>query len=390
MFTCGGALCLLLAGCSDPEPRVYSVARETRAPVAPAASSEAQLPQNASLPPYRWEAPASWEPHALTTFRVGSYRPYGELHDLVDISVTTFPGSGGDDLANVNRWRDQLELPHLSPEQLQKDRQELPSQMGNLAFYDYTSDKILEVGGEKRRLAAAVYRDQVHNISWFFRISGAESAVEKEMNHFKSMVASFATGAGVQQMEIPVPAHHGHHAPVGGAMVAPFAGGQTAAAAPQVSTSTPAASAHSAHGAGDPIWNVPTGWEQYPAEGMRFANFRSTETDPVVAVTTNVFRFPGDAGGLLDNINRWRNELQLSPWTADEMMAGGTQMTVSGHSMFIVDLNAETGDPARRILGAVFKHGGESWFVKMEGAVSAVQANMQNFIDFLRSIRFPS
>lgn len=372
----GAPVWVLLAGCSDPEPRVYSVARETRVSAqAGAASSEA----SAALPPYRWEAPDSWEPHPLTQFRIGSYRPYGERHDLVDISVTTFPGSGGDDLANVNRWRDQLELPHLTAQQLREERQELPSGVGNLAFYDFTSEKNLEAAGQqRRRLAAVIYRDEANNISWFFRVSGADQAVEQEMEHFKRLVASFETGSGVQQMSVPVPAHHHpHEASVPAAMQAPVT--------PPATTAVPAANRLAG-----PSWILPPAWQEYPAEGMRYANFRTSPSVEEGGVTVNLFRFPGDAGGLLENVNRWRGELDLSPLAADDLAENGTQMTIAGQSMFIVDLSAEQGDPVRRTLGAIFRREGESWFVKMEGHHSAVQSNLQNFIDFLRSLKFPS
>lgn len=372
---------VLLAGCSDPEPRVYSVARETRvsSETMPGAGGTAE---SANLPPYRWEAPESWEPHPLTQFRIGSYRPYGERHDLVDISVTTFPGSGGDDLANVNRWRDQLELPHLTSQQLMEERQELPSGVGNLAFYDFTSERNLEANGQqRRRLGAAIYRDEVSNISWFFRISGADQAVETEMTDFKRLVASFETGSGVQQMSMPEPVHH-HHAH---AAPAPAAQVPQASGTDPVLTAVPTGSRLV-----EPSWTVPSLWQEYPAEGMRHANFRTVPSVEEGGVTVNVFRFPGDAGGLLENVNRWRGELDLAPLAAEELEESGTRMTVAGQAMFIVDLSAEQGEPVHRTLGAIFSHGGESWFVKMQGHHGAVQSNLQNFIDFLRSLKFPS
>jgi hypothetical protein len=58
-------------------------------------------------------------------------------------------------------------------------------------------------------------------------------------------------------------------------------------------------------------WQAPAGWQERPGNGMRRASFQIAGADGAqadMAVTV----FPGDVGGDLANVNRWRPD-QASP-----------------------------------------------------------------------------
>ncbi len=349
---------LLWTGCSDPEPRVYRVERTERATptemTAPASGDLAGTPEQ--LPPYRWEAPEHWQAQPLTSFRVGSYRPAGDLYDQVDISVTTFSGFGGDDLANVNRWRDQIGLPHLTREQLQQDRKEIPSGMGPLAFYDYTGESA--DNETPFRIAAAIYRDATHNVSWFFRISGPQDAVAAEMPHFQRMVATFATGDNI---------------------------GTSSA---QPASNLPAPSSPSDPASLTLSWTVPADWKETTAsEKQTTALFRTIAPLTEGGVQTIVSRVPQSSADLLGLVNQWRSELQLNALTAENLDQHGSRMEINGLPMFIVDIQEADKEKPKRILGSIFPHHGDFWLIRTEGDESAVQGNLQHFITFLSSLR---
>src|SRR5690349_3907522 len=59
------------------------------------------------------------------------------------------------------------------------------------------------------------------------------------------------------------------------------------------------------------VWDTPEGWRAVIADQpMRVATFRAGPGD---GVEVSVTAFPGDVGGLLANVNRWRGQVGLAP-----------------------------------------------------------------------------
>jgi len=116
-----------------------------------------------------WTAPNSWKEKKLTEFRKASFvsvTPSGEC----DVSVTSFPGDTGGYLANLNRWRSQLQLPALKENELEKYIQK--KQFKYLSF-----DCVFFENKEKSmRIAMVMIKEDM----WFFKIVGPKKAVQTE------------------------------------------------------------------------------------------------------------------------------------------------------------------------------------------------------------------
>jgi len=126
-------------------------------------------------------------------------------------------------------------------------------------------------------------------------------------------------------------------------------------------------------------WTAPKTWR--PAETtstMRVATF-ATPSGVEVAVSA----FPGDAGGLLANTNRWRGQIGLGPLDEPGLVAEAQTETVDGVRVVILDM---TGD--QRMLGAVIVPGdGQTWFVKATGEPTLIGRLKPEFLAFARSFR---
>jgi len=85
-----------------------------------------------SAPSLVWTAPASWVAKPTTPMRKGSYSVSGENGEACDLSITAFPGAVGGELANLNRWRGQLNLPPIESEALESAVSRLS--VNNLTF----------------------------------------------------------------------------------------------------------------------------------------------------------------------------------------------------------------------------------------------------------------
>lgn len=102
--------------------------------------------------------------------------------------------------------------------------------------------------------------------------------------------------------------------------------------------------------------------------------------------------FPGDVGGQLANINRWRRQVGLGPVDPEAAKDFITELEVSGlpawQVAFTGPLSAsKIGEPVRMVVTAVF-HDGKTWFFKLVGAESAVTSEAENYDAFLQSVRF--
>ncbi len=135
--------------------------------------------------------------------------------------------------------------------------------------------------------------------------------------------------------------------------------------------------------AGNPQWTVPTNWQAGPASSIRRGSFtvkNAAGQTADIAVTA----FPGDVGGLLANVNRWRAQIGLEPVTQEQADGLATKLDVNGSAATVVDLVGAK----QRMIVATVPHEGNSWFFKMTGDPAVVEAQKAAFLDFVKSVKF--
>jgi hypothetical protein len=139
---------------------------------------------------------------------------------------------------------------------------------------------------------------------------------------------------------------------------------------------------HAADEAPVPTWTVPAGWTKVEQQKpMRYATLTAGEGTNKVEVVLSTF--PGDVGGLIPNINRWRGQVGLGPITQDQLAANATAFANPGFTGYTMRLKGE----AQHMLGAIIKDAkaDRSWFVKVTGAAAALDAQEAAFIAFAKS-----
>lgn len=207
---------LLLTGCGGDEVTTYEVPREAPADPAPPAMAShdhdhdhdhsheppaaAQPPmagagmmtplpgmseQAALFPTPEWEAPAGWEPQPLGSMRKGSWLVQrGGM--TADMSVLAFPGDVGGELANMNRWRQQIGLPPVNAT-------ELARVLGSVRIDGLPGKTILIVGtapvpGTTQPQATWGAFVEQGGGTWFFKLTGDRTLVEEEAEAFMSFL----------------------------------------------------------------------------------------------------------------------------------------------------------------------------------------------------------
>jgi hypothetical protein len=151
------------------------------------AQTETKSPQMAAMPAtdagaprIKWETPEGWTEVPPSSMRYASFSASAGNGDKVDVSVVTFPGEGGSDSDNVNRWRGQIGLPPI-------DQNAVTSQIAPLKTADATFSTADIVGAKTRTIAAWTRHD---GRVWFFKATGPNAAVEKEKPNFVKFIES--------------------------------------------------------------------------------------------------------------------------------------------------------------------------------------------------------
>ena len=340
------ALCLLLSACEPAEVTVYEVPKEESSNRLASASGGPEIP--AEDGEVLWQAPDHWQTLAPTAFRKGNYLYTSNSGGRVEITVSSFPGDVGGLLANVNRWLGQAGLDPIDQAQLMElvepgNVKGRPVVTVDLKADNPTPDSdriyasVVEFGGE----------------SWFFKMTGPHEAVESQIPAFNDMVQDlqFVTGAEATSKAPP---------------------------APSAETEI--------------VFDPPVGWIESVGSPLRVASY-SIDKDGLPPADFSITTFPGDTGGTVANVNRWRRQIGLEPWTADQVAANReTLENEAGHTFDIFDLKAiSASDPEEntdRILAAVLERDGRSWFFKLRGDALLLETQRSKFRSLLQSVRF--
>ena len=132
-------------------------------------------------------------------------------------------------------------------------------------------------------------------------------------------------------------------------------------------------------------WTAPTEWKIKQASAMRKGSFAvpgEGGSDADLSITA----FPGDVGGELANVNRWRGQVQLPPLAESDLAGQVTRTEHDGLAFAIVDFTG-TGANAQRILGAIVPFRGATWFFKLAGSDATVGKAKPAFLSFLQTVK---
>ena len=166
----------------EPEPtQLNAMPANAPSPSMPdGMGASSQMPaRDSAAPQIKWEIPQGWKQVPPSSMRYASFSA-GAGENKIDISIVMFPGEGGSDIENVNRWRGQIGLPPMS-------EAAVTSQITTLKAGDATFAMVDLAGTNARTLAAWVRRDAR---VWFFKATGPNAAIEKEKSNFVKFVQS--------------------------------------------------------------------------------------------------------------------------------------------------------------------------------------------------------
>lgn len=121
---------------------------------------------------------------------------------------------------------------------------------------------------------------------------------------------------------------------------------------------------------------------------MQMAAFQVGDGDKAIEVS--ITPLPGASGTLLENVNRWRGQIQLGPIKDEQLKKDVQELRVGGVLGHYTDLigRGSAKAPPERIIGAIVTRGKQTWFFKMRGPVEPVGQQKAAFDEFLKTVRF--
>jgi hypothetical protein len=143
------------------------------------------------------------------------------------------------------------------------------------------------------------------------------------------------------------------------------------------------------------VWDVPAGWKELPPTEMRRANLQPAGSPDAECA---LFVLPGEGGGLLDNVNRWRvKQFGAPPLLAADleklpkqklMGLDATRVEVEGtYQGMTATGTAGEAKPGFALVGLIAQVQERLLAVKMTGPKTLVDAERGHFDDFVKSLR---
>ena len=146
-------------------------------------SSGMEMPSGAALPTapaavsgaIKWKTPKGWKELSPSEMRTASFSAEGKGGLKADISAVVLAGPAGGELANVNRWRGQLNLGPITEAELAAHSKKISPGGRPMLLSDFVSSELLIDNRYKKRLVAATC--SVGGNTWFFKMTGEDALV---------------------------------------------------------------------------------------------------------------------------------------------------------------------------------------------------------------------
>jgi hypothetical protein len=231
-------------------------------------------------------------------------------------------------------------------------------------MFDMVSTEALIQDKLKARILVAMLAQG--STTWFCKMTGEDSLVSAEKPNFLAFLKSLSFGPEAAEPSTTSP--HDFTS---------FGGSPTAAAS-------------AGEAAAKPDWQVPPDWKEQPPSQMLLAKFLLTGTEGAKA-EVSVSVFPGDTGGLLANVNRWRGQVGL-PAVAEPEVSKLPSVDVMGGKATLVDVTGvspKSGQKAR-LIGAIVPREGNTWFYKLMGDERVAEQQKPAFVKFIQTVRYPN
>lgn len=289
-----------------------------------------------------WTTPSGWSELPTSSMRIANFRVAGDAR--AECYLTLLGGDGGGLKANIDRWRTQMGLAAFSVEEVAGlPRHEFLGGEAVLVDFEGSFTGMNAGGAMKAARLLGLLRIEPGG-SAFLKMTGPADVIANQVDEFLALASSFRDG-------VPV--------------------------APERDAETTSVE-----------WKVPQGWRMGAERSTRTVTLHHGVDDEVECYVTTL---PGEAGGELANVNRWRGQLGARPWSAAEL-AAAPRVKVFGRPVAFAEVEGvlkRDPKPAQQdalLFGAALCLPKGSVFVKLTGPKARVELLRDDFAAFCASL----
>ena len=350
-------MAVFFAGCGRGEIRVYRVPKEKPVAVAKASHDHGSR----AAPKLDWRLPAGWEVRGAGRMSIASFWIPGKDGAGAEVSVMPMPGESASNLSMlVNIVRQGAGMKPITDEELTKLVENVSIGEASARLVDLSGATASSGESSADQIILAVCPRE--GTTWFFKMAGRAAVVSSQKGVFLDFLKSIKFQEGGEQSVA--------------------AGNDVPEAAPRVNSGT---------GPAKPQWEVPRTWQEIPPSQMLLAKFLLTGArDAKAEVTVSVFS--GPAGGVVANVNRWRQQLSLPEMAETDASKQVSSLDVAEGKAMLVDLSGQDSKSGRkaRLIGVIFPQGGQTWFYKLMGDEAVAEQEKETFLKFVQTAKHPN
>ena len=169
---------MIFTSCNEKtEPRVYQISKSTK-------TSNQIIQDKKSITEFTWDVPSDWIENEPKQFQIANYSIPISNTDNVLIAISKFGGNAGGIMANVNRWRKQIDLPEIPLSDISKQAKQGTSSIGEYSVY-----KI--INSSKSDIAFLCMILPIADGTIFAKMTSDTNGIELLENKFMSFCSSF-------------------------------------------------------------------------------------------------------------------------------------------------------------------------------------------------------
>ncbi len=131
---------------------------------------------------------------------------------------------------------------------------------------------------------------------------------------------------------------------------------------------------------------VPSEWKALPADALRQAAFVVDRGGKRAEVT--LIALGPQSGSLVDNVNRWRNQIGLPPWTEQQVQMARKSLVIGKDTADYFELTPDDAQ-GEAILGVIARRPDRVWYFKWRGPAEWVAQDREAFRKFVEGTRLP-
>ena len=180
-----GLILLVSAGCGQDPVRVYQAPKDPR-PTLPAGPSDSRPMAEAARTAIAWTVPQGWTDKGASGMRAGSFAVAGPNNQKADVSVIAMQTWSGQEVDNVNRWRAQVGLARITPEELPQHTTRIRMAGTEAPLFEMAGTS-LDTSKPSRILAAVL---PLPRTAYYFKMSGDDALVAAQKATFVGFLQS--------------------------------------------------------------------------------------------------------------------------------------------------------------------------------------------------------